>query len=213
MLAILEQHISPLHARAMLARAAGGDRAIDVGRLPDLVEALERGVRLFGGARLEDTIKRQILALAPSEATEVRIEIAEERDVIEARLAARQLCQTMGSRALVMQRVATAVSELARNVSLYAVPSGGPSGGRRGVVTLTPLRGGAALRIVVEDEGPGIADLKSVLDGSYVSKTGMGKGLVGVKRLVDDFDVRTSPRGTRVEATVVLDPTSAGSAR
>ncbi|UJR84726.1 ATP-binding protein [Sandaracinus amylolyticus] len=203
-LAILEQHISPLHARAMLARAVGSDGAIEIGRLPELVEALERGVRLFGGARLEDTIKRQILALAPSEASEVRIEIAEERDVIEARLAARQLCQTLGTRALVIQRVATAVSELARNVSLYA---------GRGVVTMTPLRGGAALRIVVEDEGPGIADLKSVLDGTYVSRTGMGKGLLGVKRLVDEFDVKTGPRGTRVEATVVLDPTSGGMAR
>lgn len=201
-LAILERHISPLHARAMLSRAMGRETApIARARLPELVEALERGVRLFGGARLEDTIKREILALAPVEVTEVRVEIAAESDVIEARLAARQICQSLGTRALVMQRVATAVSELARNVSLYA---------GRGVVTLTPLRGGEAIRIVVEDEGPGIADLKSVLDGTYVSRTGMGKGLAGVKRLVDAFDVKTSPRGTRVEVMVVLDPSGGG---
>lgn len=201
-LAILERHISPLHARAMLARVCGqGDAPIRVERLPALVEALERGVRLFGGARLEDTIKRQILSLARREASEVRVTLAEERDVVAARLAAREICHALGTRALVMQRVATAVSELARNVSLYA---------GQGVVTLTPLRGGAALQIVVEDEGPGIANLEAVLDGTYVSRTGMGKGLAGVRRLVDEFDVRTGPRGTRVVATVVLDPSGGG---
>ena len=92
-------------------------------------------------------------------------------------------------------RLATAVSEIARNAFHYA------SGGR--IEFGENLHGPQpAFQIVVRDQGPGIPDLPAILDGRYRSQTGLGVGLSGARRLMDVFDVQTEPgRGKTVTLT------------
>ena len=91
-------------------------------------------------------------------------------------------------------KVATAVSELARNIVFYA---------GKGTVELRATRDdkGSALQIIASDQGPGIgpAKLEEIWGGTYKSQRGMGKGLVAVKKLVDEFQLDTAlGRGTTV---------------
>ncbi|HEX3618631.1 MAG TPA: ATP-binding protein [Solirubrobacteraceae bacterium] len=110
--------------------------------------------------------------------------------VVLARQRARDVAALLGFDTGAQTRIATAVSELARNAHRYA-------GG--GVVNFSVDE--SSLLIEVSDAGPGIADLEAVLSGRYRSTTGMGQGLVGVRRLMDSFDVETSGAGTRVRTS------------
>nr|WP_246351461.1 anti-sigma regulatory factor [Deinobacterium chartae] len=111
-----------------------------------------------------------------------------ERRVVEARQRAKEIAERLGFGRLDQTRVATAVSELARNAFRYA-------GGGEVHYDLE----GPALVIIVEDRGPGIGDLEAVLAGDYHSTTGMGVGLIGTRRLMDDFRIEARPGGgTRV---------------
>lgn len=115
----------------------------------------------------------------PSETFEIPI-VAED-DIVRARSRGREMCRTMGLSEINQVKVATAISEIARNIFQYA---------GKGRVTLRKL--GAprpGIEIVAKDEGPGIQDVKLVMSGTYKSKTGMGKGLLGCKRLVDHFEL------------------------
>lgn len=117
-----------------------------------------------------------------------------EQDVVLARQRARQLGELLGFDAQEQTRLATAVSEVARNAFRYA-------GGGQVTFLLTLTQ----LVIRVEDHGPGIADLDAIFDGRYRSATGMGLGLLGAKRLTDDFDVRTVVgKGTTVTMARIL---------
>jgi serine/threonine-protein kinase RsbT len=192
--------MSPLNARALLNRIA--QAATEEGRslsTIDLVNALLDNTQLFVTNGSGQELRSKLLALrsGPSTVEPIVVEIKNEADVSRARLAARELCEALGARRLAMQQVATAVSELARNIALYT-----PGGS----ISLEPIPGDPPrMRIIAEDRGAGIPNLKSVLDGSYRSKTGLGKGILGVKRLMDRFDVRTGARGTRIEAVGALD--------
>lgn len=119
------------------------------------------------------------------------IAIKVEGDIVRARGAGRDMCRDLGLSEINQVKVATAISELARNIFHYA---------QTGNISLRKL--GAprvGIEVVATDQGPGIPDLKLVLSGNYKSKTGMGKGLLGTKRLVDFFEVDSAPgRGTRV---------------
>ena len=128
------------------------------------------------------------------------LEIRYEHDVVLARQRARQIAALLGFDGQDQTRIATAVSEIARNAFEYA------GGGRvQFEIEDAPAAAGAASRrqslvVRVSDRGPGIADVQAVLDGRYVSRTGMGVGLAGAPRLADRFDVRTaSGEGTTVE--------------
>src|SRR5690349_21677366 len=99
-------------------------------------------------------------------------------DVVGARQRARQIAELLGFNTRDQTRIATSVSEIARNAFRYA---------GSGLVDFE-IEGETApqlLTIRIRDEGPGIANLVDVLDGSYVSSTGMGIGLVGARRLMD----------------------------
>src|SRR5579872_4797817 len=86
-----------------------------------------------------------------------------------------------------------AVSELARNVFQYAA---------RGSVVFGVEEGAKPVfQIVVSDRGPGIKNLEAILDGRYQSKTGMGLGILGVRRLMDAFDIESHPS---LGTTIVL---------
>ncbi len=123
------------------------------------------------------------------ESLEIGINV--EGDIVRARGAGRDMCRDLGLSEINQVKVATAISELARNIFHYAQT------GKIALRRLSAPRVG--IEIVATDNGPGIPDLKLVLSGSYKSKTGMGKGLLGARRLVDFFEVDSGPdRGTRV---------------
>ena len=131
------------------------------------------------------------------------VRITHEHDVVSARQRARELAEGFGFEAVEQTRIATAVSEIARNAFVYA---------RGGHVDFM-LEGSTPPQLFavrVRDEGGGIANLDEVLHGRYRSRTGMGLGMIGSKRLVDRFDVQTgastSPAG--ITATAVPEPAS-----
>jgi serine/threonine-protein kinase RsbT len=124
-----------------------------------------------------------------------KLAIEQEKDIATARLEAWSEAVRIGLSKFASVKVATAVSELARNIIFYAV---------KGTVELRAVkddRGVNGLQIVATDQGPGIAPakLEEIWAGTYKSQRGMGKGLVAVKKLVDDFQLDTRPgMGTTV---------------
>ncbi|WP_144945437.1 ATP-binding protein [Pseudomonas oryzihabitans] len=118
-----------------------------------------------------------------------------EQDIVHCRQAAKRLAAAMEWPALEQIRLATAVSELARNIHQYA---------GSGHFDFALLRGEdlrlRGLEVRAVDQGPGIAEMEAIRAGSYRSSTGMGIGLRGAQRLFDDFDIQTSPAGTCITA-------------
>jgi signal transduction histidine kinase/CheY-like chemotaxis protein len=130
--------------------------------------------------------------------TLLRVAIRYERDVVLARQRARQIAALVGFDIQDQTRIATAVSEIARNAFEYA--RGGHVEFR--LEGITPPQ---VLAVEITDRGPGIADLAAVLEGRYRSRTGMGVGIVGARRLMDRFDVVSRPgEGTTVVLTRLL---------
>jgi len=124
------------------------------------------------------------------------VRLAREEDVVAARQRARQLAAAFGIDSLGQTRLATAVSEISRNAFRYA------SGG---MVEFAVDDDAGALVIVVRDSGPGIRDLRTILEGTYKSRSGMGVGIAGTQRLVDRFDIVSTPgRGTVVTLAKTL---------
>ena len=120
------------------------------------------------------------------------MEIRSEQDVVLVRRRARQLAAVLGFDAQDQSRVATAVSEIARNAYEYA-------GGGRVAFELESAESSPLLLIRVSDRGSGIAKLDTVLNGQYKSPSGMGLGIVGARRLTDHFEITsTATRGTTV---------------
>ena len=123
-----------------------------------------------------------------------------EDDIVVARQRARHLASLLGFDSQEQVRIATAVSEIARNAFRYA---------REGRVVFT-IEGRVApqlLQVTISDEGPGIAHLNEILTGAYRSVTGMGLGISGSRRLMDRFHIETAPgRGTSVTMGKLLPP-------
>jgi serine/threonine-protein kinase RsbT len=127
---------------------------------------------------------------------EVTVTLATEHDIPLARQVAREICEHLGTRALTQQRLLTIVSELGRNMVLYA-------GG--GKITLRPPTAKSRRIVVVAvDQGPGIPNLAEIMAGKYKSRSGLGLGLLGTKRLADSFNVETGRTGTTVSVEVIL---------
>lgn len=110
-----------------------------------------------------------------------------EQDVIIARSEGRTMAQRLGFSAVEQARITTAVSELARNIVVYGV---------RGTVIfkeLTSLSGAVGLEIRFDDEGPGIPDIDQAMSQGFTSGKGLGAGLPGSKRLMDEFELNSEP--------------------
>lgn len=127
--------------------------------------------------------------------TERRLPITSEKDIVVARQAARQWAQEMGFGTIDASRIATAVSELTRNVVRYATNGCGEVFIRE-VESPQKRRG---LEIEVRDEGPGIEDVELVLKEGYTTGQGMGLGLPGTRRLMDETHIESAlGKGTTV---------------
>ena len=122
-----------------------------------------------------------------------RIAIESDADVVTARQRARQLAVGLEMPSTDQTLLATAISEIARNITTYAV---------RGEVLIDLVRdanGRRGVRVVARDDGPGIEDLERALTDGYTTGGGLGLGLPGARRLVDEFDIQTTPgEGTTV---------------
>ena len=127
------------------------------------------------------------------------VRLRQEHDVVVARRRARQIARALGFDVQDQTRIATAVSELARNAVQYG-------GGGTVEYALSGARAPQMLGVTVSDSGPGIANLAQVLAGQYRSTTGMGLGIIGARRLMDGFDVRSSGDGTTITLQKLLPP-------
>ena len=118
--------------------------------------------------------------------------IGSELDVVGARQRARQIAALCGFGVQDQVRIATAVSELARNVYNYA-------GNGKIHFAIDGQTAPQVFTIRIEDQGPGIAQLDQVLAGNYRSPTGMGLGILGARRLMDRFHIHSVPgQGTEI---------------
>lgn len=119
------------------------------------------------------------------------ITLRNERDVVQARQRAREIAALLGFDNQEQIRLATATSEMARNAYRYA---------RGGKVSFEVEIGRTqVLAITISDTGPGIENLNEIFEGRYRSSTGMGLGIVGTKRLMDNFEISSGPAGTVVK--------------
>lgn len=123
---------------------------------------------------------------------EETIPIVVDGDVVAARQRARELAADLSFTSTDLTLLATAISEIARNITTYA---------GRGHVTLRVVerRGRRGVEVVATDQGPGIPDVELAMRDGWTSGRGLGLGLPGARRLVDDFELDTEPgRGTTV---------------
>lgn len=123
------------------------------------------------------------------------VKIINEWDIVAARQLGRNVAKDLGFGTVDQARVTTAISELARNIYLYA---------GQGTVAIEKVHrnGKAGMKIIAVDEGPGIKDIRKVMEDGYTTSGGLGAGLPGVKRLMDEFDIDSTPgKGTKILAT------------
>lgn len=120
--------------------------------------------------------------MRPAAAEETKVEVRADSDIVTARMHGRDMALQLGFPSGSATLIATAISELARNILLYA---------GSGELTLTPMRGTnrCGIIVVARDAGPGIADLERALKDGYSTSGRLGLGLPGVRRLVDEFTI------------------------
>lgn len=199
--AILARCVSPITAAsiyrgAVRKGAAGtpvGPQVLDA----RFVDTCSRALALFcPDARLRQESIRELHSMAAADAPctvpqPVVVPIVVEQDIVAARLGSRSFAQRLGFGTTDQAKIATAVSELARNIHRYA------GRGSISISALQPPRAG--IQISAKDEGPGISNVSEILAGDYRSRTGLGLGIVGCKRLMDEFSIVSEiGRGTCV---------------
>jgi serine/threonine-protein kinase RsbT len=198
----LAKHVSPICARVVAERSrrvlsdpmqlTREDRA-------RLLLSVRTNLRLFisdeRANAIVNTLDHELIPDTIRVDRETRsFSIQDEEDLRTARAATRDLCLAFAAGSSVAQRAATAVSELARNIVAYT-----PGG----TIDIDVTRGPPIrILLVAQDQGKGIPNLEQVLAGKYRSKTGLGRGLMGVKRLMKQLYIQTDARGTRIEGEI-----------
>ena len=129
------------------------------------------------------------LALDP-----VRVAIATDGDIVRARRSGRQLAEQLGCSATDATLIATAISEVARNIVAHA-------GEGEIVISVVTVQGQDAIEVLARDDGPGIADLARAMEDGYSTGPGLGLGLPGARRLMDQFEISSE---VGVGTTVVM---------
>lgn len=124
----------------------------------------------------------------------LRVPIGADVDIVTARQEGRDLAERMGCSSIESTMIATAISEIARNIMSHA---------GRGEIAISAVRidGRNAVEVVATDEGPGIADIERAMQDGYSTGAGLGLGLPGAGRLMDHFEVRSEPG---VGTTVIM---------
>ena len=129
------------------------------------------------------------------EVGEIRVPISSDQDIVLARQKGRSLAFASGFSAVDSTLIATAISELARNIVSYA---------KKGEIVLRTLQESRrkGILIIASDDGPGIPDLRLALRDGFSTSGSLGLGLPGVRRLMDEFQIASSPgEGTVVKVT------------
>lgn len=197
LLAVLVRHLTMINAHNVLARAQRDSRIGTLATVDDvrtIRPALERGLRVLLPPATVAEVMAEIARLFQAGPPQARtVAIRAESDVSDARMMAWVMSEQMGGSRIVTQKVATVVSELARNIYMYT-----PGG------TIDLVPDGKRLTIRAIDLGKGIPNLEEIMAGRYRSRTGLGAGLLGTKRLVQRFQIETGPGGTRIEVGVDL---------
>jgi serine/threonine-protein kinase RsbT len=130
-------------------------------------------------------------------ADELKLPIAADVDVVQARLHGRELAAGAGFSTGDQTVIAAAISEIARNILMYA---------KRGEITLRMVpngdRQGVGVEVIARDRGPGIRDIERAMQDGYSTSGGLGLGLPGARRLMDEFEVSSVVgEGTTVKMT------------
>lgn len=123
---------------------------------------------------------------------EINVPVNADIDIVTARQKGRELARDLGFTSTDLALIATAISELARNIILYA---------NTGEIVLSVVENGTkrGLRVVARDDGPGIPDIERALEEGFSTSRSLGLGLSGVRRLMDEFDIVSDVgRGTTV---------------
>ncbi len=132
-------------------------------------------------------------ASAPGEGKVTEMKIENEKDIVTSRSCGRKLAADLGFSAVEQARITAAISELARNIYKYA------GSGTICIRSEQDTRR-VGIYITATDNGPGILNLQEAMLDGYTTGGGLGRGLPGVKRLMDNFDITSSAtEGTRVE--------------
>lgn len=124
-----------------------------------------------------------------------RVTVASDDDLVAARREGRVLAEKLGFSTSEATLVSTAISELARNIVSYA---------RRGEIQVSLVHNGnkRGINIIARDEGPGITDISLAMREGYSTSGGLGIGLPGVRRIMDEFDIASDlGRGTTITIT------------
>jgi len=126
---------------------------------------------------------------------EVRVSVSSDIDLVTARREGRVMAEQLGFSSSEATLVATAISELARNIVNYA---------KKGEIHVRLVNDGIkrGISIVASDSGPGITDIRLAMQSGYSTSGGLGLGLPGVKRIMDEFDLVSAPgKGTTIAVT------------
>jgi serine/threonine-protein kinase RsbT len=113
-----------------------------------------------------------------------QIPVNNDLDIVSARVEGRNMAKMLGFGVIDRARIATAISELARNLILYT------DGGHIALQVIED-KGRIGIQVVCTDEGPGIADIELVMQDGYSSQRGLGMGLPGTRRLMDEFEIES----------------------
>jgi serine/threonine-protein kinase RsbT len=113
-----------------------------------------------------------------------QIPVNNDLDIVSARVEGRNMAKMLGFGVIDRARIATAISELARNLILY-------TDGGHILLQVIEDKGRIGIQVVCADEGPGIADIDLVMQDGYSSQRGLGMGLPGTRRLMDEFEIES----------------------
>ena len=127
---------------------------------------------------------------------ETAVPLASQTDVVLARQTGREMAQGLGFGTADQTRLATAISELARNAVKYA-------GGGACTISDTSDQSSIKVKVVIEDTGPGIPDIEQAMADGFSTVGTLGAGLPGAKRLVQNFDIESAPGRTVVSIELV----------
>jgi serine/threonine-protein kinase RsbT len=203
---VLKGYVGTIVARSIMQTSASA-HGVDLNHLNDsdlihILPTLENGIRAFNNDPAQvDQCLSELRSIVESfderiyansgVSDSVRVDIRDEYDVVKVRGQAMTMCDQLGFGSSEKVKITTVASELARNIVQYV---------GTGYIDFRRVSSGRpGIEIHAVDQGAGIPDFDTIMAGGYVSKTGMGMGLIGARRLMDDFDVKTSPeQGTEI---------------